>query len=47
MLELRRSDYVFVQRVAPGGTITGSGSPFPATGYQSTQEPEGEPEPVR
>ncbi|KAJ5129298.1 Clathrin light chain, partial [Penicillium bovifimosum] len=30
------------ERVAPGGTITGSGSPFPRTGYPSTQEPEDE-----
>ncbi|KAJ5669380.1 Clathrin light chain [Penicillium macrosclerotiorum] len=35
------------ERVAPGGTITGTGSPFPATGYTSTQEPEEEPEAVR
>ncbi|KAJ5155235.1 Clathrin light chain [Penicillium capsulatum] len=35
------------ERVAPGGTITGTGSPFPPTGYQSPQDPEGEPEPVR
>lgn len=36
-----------LQQVAPGGTITGTGSPFPATGYSSYQEPEEEPEPVR
>ncbi|KAJ5710378.1 hypothetical protein N7488_004534 [Penicillium malachiteum] len=31
------------ERVAPGGTITGSGSPFPSTGYQNTQtEDEGD-----
>ncbi|KAJ5990956.1 hypothetical protein N7522_011163 [Penicillium canescens] len=30
------------ERVAPGGTITGSGSPFPPTGYQSTQNDEDE-----
>lgn len=37
-----------MQRVAPGGTITGSGSPFPRTGYQSTpQEPEDEGDAVR
>lgn len=35
------------ERVAPGGTITGTGSPFPPTGYPSTQEPEQEAEPVR
>ncbi|KAJ5899762.1 Clathrin light chain [Penicillium taxi] len=35
------------ERVAPGGTITGSGSPFPATGYKSTFETEEEAEPVR
>lgn len=35
------------QQVAPGGTITGTGSPFPRTGYSSYQEPEEEPEPVR
>ncbi|KAJ5168971.1 Clathrin light chain [Penicillium canariense] len=34
------------ERVAPGGTITGSGSPFPATGYSSL-EPEEEAEPIR
>ncbi|KAJ5549839.1 Clathrin light chain [Penicillium sp. DV-2018c] len=30
------------ERVAPGGTITGSGSPFPRTGHVNTQEPEDE-----
>ncbi|KAJ5776065.1 uncharacterized protein N7511_001076 [Penicillium nucicola] len=35
------------ERVAPGGTITGSGSPFPATGYQSTQNDEDEGQFVR
>lgn len=37
------------QQVAPGGTITGSGAPFPPTGYSNytTQAPEEEPEPVR
>ncbi|KAJ5959184.1 Clathrin light chain [Penicillium vulpinum] len=35
------------ERVAPGGTITGSGSPFPRTGYQSAQEPEDEGDAVR
>jgi len=35
------------ERVAPGGTITGSGSPFPAAGYSSYKEPEEEPEVVR
>jgi hypothetical protein len=27
--------------------ITGTGAPFPPTGYSSYQEPEEEPEPVR
>ncbi|OOQ86102.1 clathrin light chain [Penicillium brasilianum] len=35
------------ERVAPGGTITGSGSPFPATGYSSQPAEEEEPEPIR
>ncbi|KAJ5772905.1 Clathrin light chain [Penicillium paradoxum] len=35
------------ERVAPGGTITGSGSPFPSTGYSNTQEPEDEGDAVR
>ncbi|KAJ5216297.1 Clathrin light chain [Penicillium cinerascens] len=35
------------ERVAPGGTITGSGSPFPSSGYVNPQETEAEPEPVR
>ncbi|KAJ9221982.1 hypothetical protein DTO169C6_5611 [Paecilomyces variotii] len=35
------------EQVAPGGTITGTGAPFPATGYSSYKEPEEEPEPVR
>ncbi|OQE47321.1 hypothetical protein PENCOP_c001G00115 [Penicillium coprophilum] len=35
------------ERVAPGGTITGSGSPFPRTGYQNAQEPEDEGDAVR
>ncbi|KAJ5855988.1 Clathrin light chain [Penicillium soppii] len=35
------------ERVAPGGTITGSGSPFPRTGYPSTQETEDEGDAVR
>ncbi|KAI9367532.1 clathrin light chain [Aspergillus egyptiacus] len=35
------------EQVAPGGTITGSGAPFPPTGYSSYQAPEEEPEPVR
>ncbi|CAI7598945.1 unnamed protein product [Penicillium discolor] len=35
------------ERVAPGGTITGSGSPFPRTGYQSAQKPEDEGDAVR
>jgi hypothetical protein len=33
--------------VAPGGTITGTGSPFPQTGYANYTEPEEEPEVVR
>ncbi|KAG2414996.1 hypothetical protein HFD88_006186 [Aspergillus terreus] len=35
------------EQVAPGGTITGTGAPFPPTGYPSYKEPEEEPEPVR
>ncbi|KAI9037902.1 clathrin light chain CLC1 [Aspergillus affinis] len=35
------------EQVAPGGTITGTGAPFPPTGYSSYQEPQEEPEPVR
>ncbi|KAJ5364471.1 Clathrin light chain [Penicillium cataractarum] len=35
------------ERVAPGGTITGTGSPFPATGYSSQPTEEEEPEPIR
>ncbi|KAJ5937259.1 Clathrin light chain [Penicillium verhagenii] len=35
------------QRVAPGGTITGTGSPFPPTGYQSPPQPEDEGDAVR
>lgn len=38
---------VFIQRVAPGGTMTGTGAPFPPTSSQGAQEPEEEPEPVR
>jgi len=34
-------------KVAPGGTITGTGSPFPQTGYTNYTEPEEEPEVVR
>ncbi|KAJ5216973.1 hypothetical protein N7468_009981 [Penicillium chermesinum] len=34
------------ERVAPGGTITGTGSPFPASGYQSAQNNEEEPAPI-
>jgi hypothetical protein len=45
--ELRRSDMVILQAVAPGGTITGTGSPFPATGYSSYTQPEEESEAVR
>jgi hypothetical protein len=33
--------------VAPGGTITGTGSPFPQTGYTNYIEPEEEPAVVR
>ncbi|KAL5358993.1 hypothetical protein BJX96DRAFT_147627 [Aspergillus floccosus] len=35
------------EQVAPGGTITGTGAPFPPTGYPSYKEPEEESEPVR
>lgn len=35
------------QQVAPGGMITGTGAPFPPTGFSSYQAPEEEPEPVR
>ncbi|PYH96792.1 clathrin light chain [Aspergillus ellipticus CBS 707.79] len=37
------------EQVAPGGTITGSGAPFPPTGYSNYtyQAPDEEPEPVR
>ncbi|KAL4759213.1 clathrin light chain CLC1 [Aspergillus foveolatus] len=35
------------EQVAPGGTITGTGAPFPPTGYSSYQAPEEEAEPVR
>ncbi|KKK25528.1 hypothetical protein P175DRAFT_0497338 [Aspergillus ochraceoroseus IBT 24754] len=35
------------EQVAPGGTITGSGAPFPPTGYSPYQAPEEESEPVR
>ncbi|KAL3475622.1 clathrin light chain [Aspergillus californicus] len=35
------------ERVAPGGTITGTGEPFPPTGYSSYQAPAEESEPVR
>jgi hypothetical protein len=35
------------ERVAPGGTITGSGSPFPSSGYVNPMETEAEPEAVR
>ncbi|KAJ5911223.1 Clathrin light chain [Penicillium subrubescens] len=35
------------ERVAPGGTITGTGSPFPATGSASLEDDEEEPEPIR
>ncbi|CAG8111042.1 unnamed protein product [Penicillium salamii] len=35
------------ERVAPGGTITGTGSPFPRTGYSNPQEPEDEGDAVR
>ncbi|KAL5343669.1 clathrin light chain [Aspergillus crustosus] len=35
------------EQVAPGGTITGTGAPFPPTGYSSYQAPEEEAEPVK
>ncbi|KAL2218227.1 clathrin light chain [Thermoascus aurantiacus ATCC 26904] len=35
------------QQVGPGGTITGTGAPFPPTGYTNYQAPEEEPEAVR
>ncbi|PLN81089.1 clathrin light chain [Aspergillus taichungensis] len=35
------------EQVAPGGTITGTGAPFPPSGYPSYQEPQEEPEPVK
>ncbi|EED14944.1 clathrin light chain [Talaromyces stipitatus ATCC 10500] len=35
------------EAVAPGGTITGTGSPFPSTGYSNYAQPEEEPEAVR
>lgn len=35
------------ERVAPGGTITGSGAPFPSSGYVNPEEIEAEPEAVR
>ncbi|KAL4932662.1 clathrin light chain CLC1 [Aspergillus undulatus] len=35
------------EQVAPGGTITGTGAPFPPTGYSSYQSPEEEAEPVK
>ncbi|KAJ5745196.1 Clathrin light chain, partial [Penicillium odoratum] len=35
------------ERVAPGGTITGSGAPFPPTGYQSPPQAEDEGDAVR
>ncbi|KAL4888011.1 clathrin light chain [Aspergillus ambiguus] len=35
------------EQVAPGGTITGTGAPFPPTGFSSYKEPEEESEPVR
>jgi hypothetical protein len=38
---------LFLQRVAPGGTITGTGSPFPSTGFSTYKEPEEEPEVIR
>ncbi|KAJ6096661.1 Clathrin light chain [Penicillium sp. IBT 16267x] len=39
--------YAQNENVAPGGTITGSGSPFPPTGYQSPPQPEDEGDAVR
>ncbi|BCR83331.1 clathrin light chain CLC1 [Aspergillus chevalieri] len=35
------------EQVAPGGTITGTGAPFPPTGYSSYQAPEEEAEPIK
>ncbi|KAE8362330.1 clathrin light chain [Aspergillus caelatus] len=35
------------EQVAPGGMITGTGAPFPPTGFSSYQAPEEESEPVR
>lgn len=35
------------EAVAPGGTITGTGSPFPQTGYSSYTQPEEESEAVK
>ncbi|OJJ89065.1 clathrin light chain CLC1 [Aspergillus glaucus CBS 516.65] len=35
------------EQVAPGGTITGTGAPFPPTGYSTHQAPEEEGEPVK
>ncbi|EYE99905.1 clathrin light chain CLC1 [Aspergillus ruber CBS 135680] len=35
------------EQVAPGGTITGTGAPFPPTGYSTYQAPEEEGEPVK
>lgn len=35
------------EQVAPGGTITGTGAPFPPTGFSTYKEPEEEPEPIR
>ena len=39
----------FQQRVAPGGTITGTGAPYPPTSVfaSSYKEPEEESEPVK
>ncbi|KAJ5539313.1 hypothetical protein N7513_007645 [Penicillium frequentans] len=39
--------YAQNENVAPGGTITGSGSPFPPTGYQSPPQPDDEGDAVR
>ncbi|KAE8380282.1 clathrin light chain [Aspergillus bertholletiae] len=35
------------EQVAPGGMITGTGAPFPPTGFSSYQAPEEESEPIR
>ncbi|KAA8648850.1 clathrin light chain CLC1 [Aspergillus tanneri] len=35
------------EAIAPGGTITGTGAPFPPTGYSSYQDPEEESEPIK